>query len=384
MTLHWVTLAGVLSLAACSSATDVSRQMRPQSVVLLITPKLFPDFAKPEAAILSFFTHYAPLTSQSAETIVVFAVGNSDHILNYRGRAYWKDTVEWARTTDGKIVSNRTLDYEQIDGIVRALRNSPAFVGRTLKVFEHIDSGSEFTPSNIFKYVVHPECTSNEWGMYDVRARLQRDTFRYATAASGVPEGMLCGEFLINQATIFVHDLNVDGIMFDNQLGTRGRWTPSNGPGYSPFEADGIDRFLSYANRSLAPKTIMWFDSYNNTQIERDIFSFPAGGYRYFDYIIMSGFCVVLRSNSQYEENIQSKMLLGGGAHILASLDYVDPWYTYNSMNDYAACSQDLESFAITHKYDVDGIMFFAHDEMGRLVPRPRIEAFATHFFSQP
>ncbi len=373
----------VITLSACTTATDVSPGMRPQSVVLLVTPKLFPDFDRPEEAISQFFMNYAPLTSRSAETIIVFAIGNSDHILTYRGRSYWKDTVEWARTTDGKIVSQRILNYEQVDGIIRALRTSPAFIGRNLKIFEHVDSGSEFTPTNNFKYVVHLECTANEWGMYDVRARLQRDNSRYAAAPAGIVEGTLCGEFLIDQAAVLLEDLKLDGIMFDNQLGTRGRWIASNGPGYSAAEAKGIEDFLSYTKRSLATKALMWFDSYNNTQVERDTFSFPTGGYRFFDYIIMSAFCVVLRSNAQYEANIRSKITLAG-PRIVASLDYVDPWYTYNSMNDYPGCSQDLESFAFTHRKQIDGIMFFAHDETGRLVPKPKIETFAAHFFSDP
>jgi hypothetical protein len=343
---------------------------------------MLPDFANPEVAVAQFFERYMPLTSRAAEVIVIFAVGNSDHILNYRGAAYWKDNVEWARTTDGIPVSDRVLDYYQIDGIVRAFRSGAASAGVKLKVYDQIDSGGEFTITNDFKYVLHPECTLNKWGMFDVRGRLQADEIVYASVPGGIAEGALCGEFLADQVSQYIHDVGFDGILFGNQLGTRGRWVAGNGPGYSATEAAGIRGFLEYSQRVFAGKDLMWFDSYNNVQVERETFSFPADGYRYFDYLLVSGFCVMVTTRvDQYLDDLISKLQIKSRPRILATLDYVDPWYTYNSMTDYAVCSAQREKTALDHRYEIDGIMFFANDEMGALVPRKLVESFAARFF---
>jgi hypothetical protein len=60
--------------------------MRPQTVTLFATPKIIPDFSSPEAGVNRFLDHYLPLIQRASETIVIFAVGNSEHILTYRGR----------------------------------------------------------------------------------------------------------------------------------------------------------------------------------------------------------------------------------------------------------------------------------------------------------
>ncbi len=350
--------------------------MHPQSIVLLVTPKMLPDFAKPEVAVAQFFEHYEPLTSRAAETIVIFAVGNSDQILNYRGVEYWRDNVEWARTTDFIPVSDRVLDYYQIDGIVRAFKSGATKV----KVYDQIDSGGEFTVTNNFKYVLHPECTINKWGMFDVRGRLQSDESVYASAPNGIAEGTLCGEFLADQVSRYIHDLGFDGILYGNQLGTRGRWHAGDGPGYSVAESAAIQAFLEYSQRVFAGKDLMWFDSYNNVEVERKTFSFPSDGYRYFDYLIASGFCVMPRAKP-YPDDLSSKLQIKSRPRILATLDYVDPWYTYNSMTDYPGCSSQLEMTAVDYRYEIDGIMFFANDETGKLVPRELVESFAARFF---
>ena len=101
---------------------DAADRMRPQSVVLLVTPKMIRDFDRPEASVAEFFAHYKSLTSRAAETVVIFAVGNSEHILAYRGPEHWEDGIEWARTTDHMPVFDATLNYHQLDGIVRAFR----------------------------------------------------------------------------------------------------------------------------------------------------------------------------------------------------------------------------------------------------------------------
>lgn len=356
--------------------------MRPQSVVLLVTPKMLPDFSIPEAAVAQFFEHYKPLTSRAATTIVVFAVGNSDHILNYRGVEYWNDSVDWARTTNFIPVSEQALDYHEIDGIVRAFRNGARLAGIRLKIFDQIDSGGEFTITNSFKYASHPECTPNKWGMFDISGRLRADQALYASAPRGIAEGTLCGEFLADQVSRYISDLGFDGILYGNQLGTRGRWFAGDGPGYSADEAAAIDEFLEYSNHVFAGRDLMWFDSYNNVEVERETFSFPADGYRHFDYVIASGFCVMMRTrDDQYLDNLRSKLQIQSHPRILATLDYVDPWYPYRSMTDYAGCSRQLEITAVDHRYEIDGVMFFANDAVGALVPRNLVEAFAERFF---
>ncbi|HEX9705052.1 MAG TPA: hypothetical protein VGA20_07385 [Gemmatimonadales bacterium] len=353
--------------------------MRPQTVVLLATPKILPDFANPEAGVASFLDHYSLLTSQASETIVIFAVGNSDHILNYRGIEHWGDTVEWARYTDGVPVSRRILDYHQLKAIADAFKARAASLGMTLKVFDQIDSGLEFT-ANEFKMRRHPECMSWRWGSYEIRGRLVRDTARYASAPDGIVEGTLCAEFLAEQVARYIRDLGFNGILYGNQLGTRGRWWPGNGPGYSEAEATAILAFLEYSARALGDKELMWFDSYNNRQIERDTWSFPSDGYRSFDYLIASGFCVITFTD-RYVDNLESKLQLTGGPRVLATLDYVDPWYTYNSMTAFPGESARLEELAIGARDRIDGIVFFANDQHGAPVPRKVIEAFAKRFF---
>ena len=379
--LHRCIAVAMAFLSGCASSTDAPRAMKPQSVVLLITPKMLPDFATPEAAVAQFLEHYRPLTSRAAETIVILAVGNSDHILTYRGREYRRDSVEWARTTDHIAVSARVLDYHQLDGIVRAFKSAATTAGITLKIYDHIDSGSEFTVRNDFKYVLHPECTANKWGMFDIRGRLQSDARVYASAPLGITEGAGCGEFLATQVAAYVHDLGFDGMLFDNQLGTRGRWIPGDGPGYSSGEASAITSFLKYSQRVLAGRELMWFDSYNPVGVERETFSFPVEGYPYFNYLIASGFCVIPTSQ-RYVENLESKLNLATPPRILATLDYVDPWYSYRSLTDYPACSSRLEQTAIDHRYEIDGVMFFASDAVGNLVPRTLVESFAERFFA--
>lgn len=385
----WLSVPAVVIAAAlmsCASPMDARSPELPsdstfaKSVVLLVTPKMLPDFSNPSAAITQFFDNYKSLTSQAAEVIVIFSVGNSDHILNYRGAKYWQDTLEWARTTDFVPVSDRVIDYNQLAGIVRVFKTVGVAQGVNLKVYDQIDSGGEFTISSKFKYGVHLECTVNRWGMFDIRGQLQSDRYVYATAPQGIAEGTLCGDFLADQVAQYTKDLDFDGILFDNQLGTRGRWHEGDGPGYTEEEAKAISAFLQHSRRVLGGRGLMWFDSYNNVQVERNTFSFPADGYGYFDYLIASGFCV-MTEDKPYTDNLNSKLQIQNGPKILATLDYVDPWYTYNSMFDYPACSAQLEQTAIAYRNQIDGIMFFANDERGALIPKQIIDSFAARFF---
>jgi hypothetical protein len=380
-------IAAIAALPGCEAPTSPSGPLPPQTLVLLPTPKFISDFSSPEEDIARFFEHYSPLTSHMAETIVVFAVGNSDHILEYRGKDHWDDLVEWARYTDGGLIpiSDQTLDYHQVQGIVRAFRSEAAKRGITLKVFDQIEQGLEFT-HNRFKVHRHPECMvsiNGSYSSFDIRGRLTADGFEYASAPAGIEAGTQCGEFLVDQMEHYVEDLGFDGILYGNQLGTRGQWRPDWGPGYSADEAAAVRAFMEHSRRALGDKELIWFDSYNTVEVERSSFSFPADAYQFFDYIIASGFCVIV-DPPQYLATLKSKLRLGGRARILATLDYVDPWYVYNSMTLFPHESRRLEEIAITYRQQIDGFVFFANDEVGTLVPRELIESFARRYFDTP
>jgi hypothetical protein len=372
----------------CHSVTDAppavrARARRPQTVVLLATPKIIPDFASPDAAVAQFLDHYELLTKGAAQTVVIFAVGNSDHILRYRGMNYWSDTVEWARYTEFLIpVSDRVLDYHQVAAIVASFKSHAASVGINLKVFDQIDSGLEFA-QNSFKVTLHPECLDSVWQSFDIRGRLTADDAVYASRPHGIVAGTPCGEVLADQVASYTHDLGFDGIFYGNQLGTRGRWSPGNGPGYTADEAAAIAGFMEYSKRVLGDESLVWMDSYNNVRVEHDTWSFPAAGYRSFDYLLASGFCVIT-STDRYLDDLRSKLQLGDSVRVLASLDYVDPWYTYNSMTAFPEQSARLEDIAIEYRDQIDGILFFANDEVGAPVPRRLIDSFAARYWAAP
>jgi hypothetical protein len=365
----------------CHTTTESTTEMKPQTVAMLITPKVFPDFDRPDATISAFFAHYRPLTQRAAKVIVILAVGSGDHILRYRGPAYWEDEVDWARTTDQLPISNRPLTIRQIAKMRESIALESSREGIDVDVYDLMDSGGEFNPGKGFKYGTHPECTVNNWGMFDVRARLQADASIYASRPTGINEGDLCGEFLVDQITAYLSDLGFKGILFGNQLGTRGRWTKGDGPGYSDAEAAAIKRFLTYARSTLKEKTIMWSDSYNTVQVEHDTWSFPSDSYSAFDYIVASGFCVIpATQHDQYMQDLNSKLGLKQ-SRILASLDYVDPWYSYRSMSKYSDCSERLEGLAVEYRTAVDGIWFLANDADGAFVPQSTVNNFARRFF---
>ena len=98
-----IALTALTVANACRDSTGIGSDvppvstMRPQTLVLFATPKFVFDFDNPEADVDKLLRHYGSLTSRAAETIVIFAVGNSDHMLTYRGSAFSADSVEWAR-----------------------------------------------------------------------------------------------------------------------------------------------------------------------------------------------------------------------------------------------------------------------------------------------
>jgi hypothetical protein len=377
----FATVAAVLVLLSCHEPTAPPPPPGPQSVVLLVTPKMIADFANPDSNVAQFFAHYSSLTTKASETIVIFAVGNGDHILTYRGGSYLQDTVTWARFTDGIAVSNRILSYLQVGAIVRSFKSHAAALGLRLKVYDQMDSGNEFS-ENTFRYGRHAECMDSTWASYDIRGRLHADNFMYATAASGIAEGTSCGTFLADQVNAYVRDLAFDGILYGNQLGTRGRWLPTNGPGYTDAEALAIHDFMQYSKAVLGANDLMWFDSYNDVSIEHSTFSFPSDGYQYFNYLIAAGFCVIT-THDRYVDDLQSKLQLNAGPRIIATLDYVDPWYTYESMTAYPVASAQLEQTAIDNRARIGGLIFFANDHLGGFVPQALVDSFAARFFAR-
>ena len=376
----------VVALAAdgrrrAAAELPVTVEPRPATVVLFATPKVLPDFDDPRPGVVAFLQHYAVLTSRASEVVVILAVGNSEHVLSYRGPRYADDSVMWARYTDGREVPafDRKLRYRQIAHIVRTFREVAASMDLRLKVFDQIDPGPEMA-WEYWKYTRHPECMDLRYDSFDIRGRLRPDSLTYASAPDGAPAGKPCGEFIVDQAAAYLRDLAFDGILYGNQFGTRGKWEPGRGPGYSAAEAAAIQQFLDYSRRAFGTREIMWFDSYNNVDVERSTFSFPFAGYRAFDYLMASGFCVIT-DTPRYLDNLESKLRLVSGPRILATLDYVDPWYTYASMRDFPDESRRLEDIAVKYRDRVDGLVLFANDHAGAPVPRRLIDAFAARFY---
>lgn len=369
----------LVCLTGCDLFTDAPKVMAPQTVVLVSTPKIIKDFDEPAADARRFLEHYAPLTSRAEKTVLVFAVGNSQHILTYKGMEHWADSVEWARFTGVNEVDTRKLRYRQIDGIVRAFKAVGDTLGIDLHVFDQVDGGAEFV-REYFKLNTHKECFPRPWDSFDIRGKLTADTVKYATALQGTIAGTECGRFLVDQMSVYVQDLGFDGMLYGNQLGTRGRWQPDGGPGYTDGEAKAIRSFFEYSKQKLVDREIIWFDSYNNRKVEHDVYSVPGDAYGRMDYVLASGFCVIT-FRERYLDNLRSKTRLRSATKVLATLDYVDPWYEYNSMTDFPQCSAYNEEYAIGHKYQIDGVVFFANDDRGAPVPRARIEAFAGRYF---
>jgi len=311
---------------------------------------------------------------------VVFAVGNSEHILMYRGTDHWDEALEWAHYTQGISVTDRVLDYADVDRIVKEFKTQAQAAGITLKVYDQIDQGVEFA-LNFWKLDRHPECFATEWESFDIRGVMTADPYPYASSPGGVAAGKNCGRFLVDQTAAYLADLGFDGVLYSNQLGTRGHWLPDNGPGYSADEENAIRDFLTYSQQTFGSRELMWQDSYNEAAVEHKTWSFPVDSYDQFDYLIASGFAVVTWTE-RYRENLDSKLRLANRPPVLATIDYVDPWYTYRTIDVFREESEWLERIAIERRYLVDGVFFFASDANGQLIPAPVISSFASRFFA--
>ncbi|HEX7938290.1 MAG TPA: hypothetical protein VF483_04810 [Gemmatimonadaceae bacterium] len=356
------------------------RTIRPQTVVLMVTPKIIKDFANPSASVAALFDRYAPFTAHAKETIVVFAVANSDHIIMYRGTSYWSDAIDWANLTDFVKSDDRILTIARVAGIVQAFKARADSLGLKVKIYDQIDSGTEFSV-NIWKQIRHTECMDPKLYSFDIRGVLTADAYTYATAPNGTTAGTLCGTFLVDQAARYMSDLGFDGVLYGNQLGTRGRWVPTNGPGYSAAEAAAILDFFTYSRAKYGSRDLMWFDSYNNTSLERSVWSVPGEAYAKMSYILAAGFAVVTFP-ARYLDDLASKLAIPERPPVLASLDYYyDPWYDYSKLPIFPEESVMLEQAAINNRDRIDGIFLFANNHVGDLVPRSIIESFAQRFF---
>lgn len=364
---------------------------------IIVTPKLLSDLTNPRPAIRKFFTYYAkhlPFRKYR----VVFAVGNSDHILGYPGRVGWNTTVPWARYTENSLqprrpgqqlprvaVSQQTLTYRQIASIVRVLHEEARRAGVRLTVLDQLDKNGEFTEIP-FKTGKHPEIFSKVWrtaGLL-IAAPLTADPGPYAAYPSGIPAGTHSGTFIAKQTAAYVRDLGFDGIFLSNQVGTRGHWDPARAPGYSAAEAREITRFFRLLRQHLGTKEIVWWDSTNPVAVEHDRWSVDQAAYRFMDTIAAAGFCVIRSDVHHYRASLDSKLTLAHGPHVTATLDYVDPYYTYNSWRQFPHCAEALASIAAQHFDRLEGVFTFGHDERGQLIPAPLLHRFTEQIGDAP
>jgi hypothetical protein len=384
-----VVRAGLATLSAClvsCSPGDSSNGLEaplggPKVVALLVTPKVIRDFEDPVPSVSAFFDHYAPLIKPASNTIIVVAVGNTEHILQYRGSDHWDDPVSWAWFTEFRENPDpRPLDYHGVSRILNAFRSEARRRRLDVVIFDQIDQGREFAETR-WKDLRHPECLDRDFrDAFRVWQPLRPDAFEYVSAPGGIIEGTLCGDFLMDQASVYVSDLAFDGLLFHNQLGTRGQWLPTFGPGWSPWESAAIQHFVDRARERMGTRQLVWFDSYNPVAVEFSTWSWPRTAYGAFDYILAAGFAVITETD-RYRANLRSKLDLSPPVPVLATLDYVDPWYEYNSATAFPAESERLEEIALLHRNEIAGVFLFGHDERGDLIPARLWEDFSDQFW---
>ena len=375
-------------------ATDTPRNMSTQTVtvtvtvtdlgevvVILVTPKLIRDFEDPLPSVSAFFDHYGPLVQRASKTIVILAVGNTEHMFQYRGSDHWDDPVSWARFTEFREnPDERPLDYYGISRILNAFRSEAERRSLDIALYDQVDQGREFAETR-WKDLRHSECLDRDFeDAFRVWQPMRADSFEYVTAPGGIAEGTLCGDFMIDQASVYMSDLSFDGLLFHNQLGTRGHWLPDFGPGWTPWESAAIQRFVDRARERMGERELIWFDSYNPVPVEFSTWSWPSTAYGAFDYILASGFAVITETD-RYRANLRSKLDLSPSVRVLATLDYADPWYFYNSATAFPDESERLEEIALQHRSEIAGFFLFGHDEKGDLIPSRLWRDFSDRFW---
>lgn len=360
------------------------------TIMAKITPKVIENFDNPDESIESLFKYYQELFSKGDKLIIIWATGNSDHILKYQGQKHWEDNVSWARysaytcaSEEGEgdpgnfnagpfwIIRKDPLNYHQIANIIKKIRyfgNKKGF--SNLEVIEYFDSGVEFCECE-FKNSRHPEMMDQEWT--DVRSVLHPDNYQYAAFPEGIPAGTATSDFLALQTQAYCEDLGMDGVYLGNAFGTRGVWHPQNAPGYSSEEAERILYFFKKMKETLAEKEVYWMDSYWPVQVEHDQWSVPREAYEYMDGIVVSAWSVILKKPDQLESNLISKLALKH-PQIFYQVDFVDPWYMYNAYSFLKERYQKNVELFFKYFDQVDGLKIVANDEHGRFVPKLEIK----------
>ncbi|WP_328992279.1 hypothetical protein OG394_38550 [Kribbella sp. NBC_01245] len=379
-------------------------------VCLWITPKIFDDLTDPLPAIEAFFEHHRDWGT--ALTIVLCA-SNGDHVLNYAGPSHRDDVFDWARyncfaavpgETAGATtrrhnadwlnrvreggersanpysagpmftLSEQPMDYRVLAGIYAAIRTVAARRGVDVRLLEYLEPGPEFCHS-IWKTSRHPEVASAAAdagghiipGVIDVTLPLAADPHQYAAYPTGIPAGLLAGDFVAAQTAAFVEDFGLDGILLGNQFGLVGFWDPAQAPPLTPSRAQGIERFFVAMRKQLGDRALYWMDTYWRAEVERTVWGMTDTCYGTLDAIIVSTFAVLVE-RTEIVPNLRSKAALNG-PRVLLGLDFVDPWYWYRThLDDRRTYAYQREVLAAESAL-IDGVTFFANDTFGHFVP---------------
>lgn len=202
------------------------------------------DSAYIEAVIRKVFTQWRPLLEGRKNIAVMLWAADGSEILDYAGSL--EDSFEWARFVgtanrellqpeDRQDLSLHTkkqhympdapvMTYGILKSIVSAIKKLGAqlYPASRIQVIETFDIGPEFSISD-FKYRRHPEITSgsrlDSFGFVDATALLHADNRVYAAYPQGIPEGTPFATFLGKQSSVFLKDIDFDGLWLSNGLG---------------------------------------------------------------------------------------------------------------------------------------------------------------------
>ncbi len=368
LTLLTVTVyLGVLCFSSKADEKENAVDAGTQSLVLMITPVVFNDFDNPQEDTTHFYNHFYDFMQGWNEVVIIFAVGQAEHVLAYRGMDYMDDKFPWAV---GMSQRTNKISPRQIRNICRCLRRKGRELGLNVKIFDMLEPGPEFCACP-WKYKRHREAIrrkteDGELFELDITTQLKPDNYHYAAYPNGIPEGLHTADFVASQTNQYVRDLNFDGIYLCNALGTVGAWRPKWGRGYRDKEAQVILEFFKTLKKLLGHKQIIWMDSYYSTEVERQSWSIPTKAYDYMDMIQISTWSVIVDPET-IRKNLASKIKLN--TPVIFQIDYLDPWYNYDSIQNYI--DETEQQLAILRKNisAVDGVYINCNDETGRLLP---------------
>lgn len=351
---------------------------------VLVTPKIFKQPFNSDREINFFFEYYKELFELFDLLIIIFAVGNGEHILLYRGSKFLQDEVKWARYNsyinlkERKVISNFKLTYALIKEIIKKFKSKY----RNLRVFDTLDPGPEFCESE-FREKRHPEVMwwddirnvhhrFFDWCWVDVSAVLKKDTFTYSSFPQGIPEGIRFSDFLTSQLQDYLKDMDLDGIFLQNAYGTLGQWEPRYakgwGEGFNSVRAKYILHFFQSLKQKLGKKEIFWWDTYWPKEYEYGAWSVPEEAYHYMDYLLLANHAVIIPPEIA-KRNLESKLNLKHPKLIL-SIDLVDPWYEYKTYEKYPYHFTGTLKILKEFKSKIDGIQIWLNDAWGNFVPR--------------